>query len=182
MSFDMTLDEVKSFDGGFYRPTFIKGPITLARFSDSTRDDAGRYGRFWLYGDYVRELMDARHSGLSIIKQISQQWAICDDWGDKSLLSLMDVPPGASVPAVWGRAKAQPKVFDPVKAKRDTSRSYEGGALQLIIPVADTNRQRNPWLASLILRKLTTQQLLTRPAMHLENPWVAAQRKKGWNI
>src|SRR5262245_7352316 len=108
MTFHITDEEIRSFEAGFYRPTTIKGPITLARFSDSGKGDRGRYGRFWLYGDYVRELIAAGHSSLSVIKQISQQWAICDDWGDKGLLTLMDVPPNVTVPAIFGKAKFQP--------------------------------------------------------------------------
>jgi hypothetical protein len=81
---------------------------------------------------------------------------------------------------MWGRAKAQPKVSS--VAIRQTTHSYPGGALQLIVPVIDTDSVRNDWLASLIVRKLTTAQLLTNPSMHLENPWVAAQRRKGKNI
>ncbi|SRR5260370_27502937 len=157
MTFDITQTEILSFESSFYRPTTIKGPITLARFSDSKKGDRGRYGRFWLYGDYVRELVDAGHSYLSLIKQISQQWAICDDWGDKGLLSLMDVPPGMYVPAMWGRAKFQPKVSD--TSKRSTTHSYEGEALQLIIPVEDTDRNINTVLASLIKRKFSTSSL-----------------------
>ena len=158
----------------------IKGPITLARFSDTARGDAGRYGRFWLYGDYVRELLEAQYSNLALIKQISQHWAICDDWGDKGLLSLMDIPPGGAVPAVWGAAKFQPKVFD--AAKRETTHSYEGGALQLIIPVVDTDRNRNPAMAGLIARKLVTADLQSHPSRCLESPWVTAQRNRGRNI
>jgi hypothetical protein len=180
MTFDITQDEVRSFQSGFYRPTIIKGPITLARFSDSGRGDAGRYGRFWLYGDYVRELLGAGHSYLALIKQISQQWAICDDWGDRGLLSLMDVPPEMSLPAVWGKCKFQPKVFD--QSKRSTTHSYEGGALQLIIPVVDTDRQLNKLIAGLIRRKLNTGMLVNNSSMLIENPWVTAQRREGKNI
>jgi hypothetical protein len=180
MSFDITQDEIRSFLNGFYRPTHINGPNTLARFSDSGRGDRGRYGRFWLYGDYVRELLGAGHSYLSLIKQISQQWAICDDWGDRGLLTLMDIPLGVSVPAMWGSSKFQPKVFD--QSKRSTAHSYEGGGLQLIIPVVDTDGQINRMIAGLIQRKLSTSMLVTNPSMLIENPWVTAQRRKGRNI
>jgi hypothetical protein len=180
MTFDITQNEVRSFEGSFYRPTMIKGPITLARFSDSTRGDRGRYGRFWLYGDYVRELMRTGDSYMALIKQISQQWAICDDWGDQGLLTLVDVPPGAAVPAMWGRAKFQPKVYD--QSKRATGHSYEGGALQLIIPVVDTDWQINSALAAMMTRKLLTNNLVGNPSLLVENPWVTAQRVKGRNI
>jgi hypothetical protein len=64
----------------------------------------------------------------------------------------------------------------------ETARSFEGGALQLIIPVVDTNRQINSALAALITRKLMTSQLTNKPSLLLENPWVTAQRQKGRNI
>jgi hypothetical protein len=179
MTFHTTQDEIHSFEADFYRFTEIKGPITLARFSDSGRGDRGRYGRFWLYGDYVQELADKDPSYMSLLKQISQQWAICDDWGDKGLLSLMDIPAGRPVPAMWGRTKFQPKVFDP--ATRQTTHSYEGGALQLIIPVLDTSRNIDKLIADLITRKLHTSDLVNK-SMRLENPWVTAQRREGRNI
>jgi hypothetical protein len=179
MTFDITQDEVRSFENGFYRFTTIKGPITLARLSDSGRGDRGRYGRFWLYGDYVQELADADLSYMSLIKQISQQWAICDDWGDKGLLSLMDIPAGSAVQAAWGRTKFQPKVFDP--STRSTTHSYEGGALQLIIPVVDTDRRIDKILSDLIKRKYLTSALVNK-SICVENPWVTAQRREGSNI
>jgi hypothetical protein len=179
MEFDITQDEVRSFENGFYRFTLIKGPITLARFSDSGRGDRGRYGRFWLYGDYVQELVDADLSYMPLIKQISQQWAICDDWGDKGFLSLMDIPAGSAVNAAWGRTKFQPKVFD--TAKRPTTHSYEGGALQLIIPVVDTDRRADKILSDLIKRKFLTSELVNK-SVRVENPWVTAQRREGRNI
>lgn len=178
--FDITADEVRSFDGAFYRPTVIKGPITLARFSDSRRGEAGRYGRFWLYGDYVRELVEAGLSALGLIKEISQQWAISDDWGDKGLLTLMDIPPGGVVPAIWGRAKFQPKVSS--RGPRETGRSYEGGALQLVIPVIDTDRRLDPRIAAYIQRKVLTQEILLHPSRVIENPWFTAQRRLGKTI
>jgi hypothetical protein len=84
----------------------------------------------------------------SLIKRISQQWAICEDCRDKGLLSLMDILPGVKVPAMWGRAKCQPKVSN--ANVRETSRSYEGGARQLIIPVNLTDRQIMPGLVSVL--------------------------------
>lgn len=185
MTFDFTEVERKSFDQGFYRPTRINGPITLVRFSHSGSSDFGRYGRYWLYGDYVHDLLRASHNALSLIKEISQQWAICDDWGDKKLLTLMDIPPNGSVPALWGRAKTQPKLsieFQKKEDNRRTSHSYEGGALQLLIPVRNTDKVLDPSITSFISRKFETARLLTNPAMLLENPWVTAQRQKGRNI
>lgn len=180
MSFDITTQEIASFEGGFYRPTQILGPITLARFSDSQRGDNGRYGRFWLYGSYLLDLIASGQSLPALIKEISQNWAVCDDWGDKRLLTLMDIPVGGSVPAMWGRAKFQPKVSS--AAVRSTSHSYAGGALQLVIPLTDTDRRRSARLSTYIVRKLQTADLLSNPRACLENSWVTAQRNAGRNI
>jgi hypothetical protein len=180
--FDLTSDELESFEGRFWRPTFVAGPIMLARFSDSARGEQGRFGRFWLYGDYLLDLMRTAPHAMGLVKQISQSWAICDDWGDKGLLSLMEVPPGRHIPAVWGRAKFQPKVFNP--EARATDRSYTGGALQLVIPVVgtDPDRRVDPALAALVTRRLMTADILANPAKVLENVWVTSQRRAGRNL
>lgn len=129
---------------------------------------------------------------------------MCDNWGDKRLLSLMDVPLGASVPAMWGRAKAQPKRNYTKKYeeehpyRRQTTRSYAGGALQLIIPVRgipvkDAPKGKDPeteeelgmvnqWLAGMVTRKFKTERLVSNPAMYLENPWTTSQRRQGKTI
>ncbi|SON57131.1 hypothetical protein HDIA_3590 [Hartmannibacter diazotrophicus] len=175
MSFDLKTEEAKSFAFGFYRPAQIRGPISLARFSCSSRGDAGRYGRFWLYGSMLEELAENASTLRSLIKDISQSWAVCDDWGDKKLLSIMEVPPGAAVPAMIGQAKFQPKV----SSARPTHHSYEGGATQLVIPVVDEYGQRvDPMLAGYITRKLATEEMLTSPRKYLENPWAVARRGK----
>lgn len=160
--FDLKPHEVASFDGSFYRFTTISGPIELVRFSDSKAGEAGKYGRYWLYGSEVAEMMQAGGGGFRIIKQISKRWAICDDWGDKQLAWRMVVPRGMAVPAVWGRAKFQPKISVESQGKpmmgangqparrRETVRSYAGGSLQLVIPVTDENGRINTSLANLI--------------------------------
>ena len=160
--FDLKSAEVASFDGSFYRYTTIPGPIELVRFSDSKVGEAGKYGRFWLYGSEVAEMLEAGRGGGQLIKQISKRWAICDDWGDKRLLWKMVIPRGMAVPAAWGRAKYQPKVSVAAQGRsiagangqttqwRETVRSYAGGSLQLIIPVTDENGIINRMLAALI--------------------------------
>lgn len=188
--FDLSTDEFESFDGGFCRSTWINGPITLVRFSNSMSGEQGRLGRFWLYGDYVHSLLATGvHSTLRLIGDISNHWAICDDWGDKQLMTLMDVPQTGRVPAIWGKTKCQPKVSD--NGQRQTRHSYQGGALQLIIPLIyaewrhnDPSKKwdPNPGLTRFVTRRLRTSDLLSRPGLLIENPWVTAQRKAGCNI
>ncbi len=182
MGFDLKAEEVKSFEGQFYRFTQINGPITLVRFSHSGSGERGRLGRFWLYGDEVKEILVAGLGGLRTIKEISQRWAICDDWGDKMLMSLMDIPPGEEIPAAWGRTAFQPKVKQ--ASVRPTGRSYAGGSLQLIIPIIDTNMPPvvDRRISGLITRRLQTATVVSNPPKYLENPWVTAQRKRGRNI
>lgn len=163
--FDLTTEEVASFDGKLYRFTEIEGPIRLVRFSDSGRGANGRLGRFWLYGAELSEMLSAGPSGKALVKEISQRWAICDDWGDKGLLWFMDVPRGQSVPAAWGAAKFQPKVSAKTQSSggRQTRHSYEGGSLQLIVPVTDTDRRVNVFLESLINGPEATDKVATKP-------------------
>lgn len=167
--FDISVDEAASFDGGLFRFTEIQGPIRLARFSDSGRGAAGRLGRFWFYGSELSELLSSGPSGAALVKEVSQRWAICDDWGDKSLMWWMDVPRGMSVPACWGAAKFQPKVSAATQdaGGRVTRRSYAGGSLQLIVPVSDTDRRPDPFLASLISGPVTTEKVVTSPKRFL---------------
>ncbi|MGH1558812.1 hypothetical protein ACRAWD_16195 [Caulobacter segnis] len=119
------------------------------RFSDSGRGANGRLGRFWLYGSEVAEILSAGPSGKHLVKEVSQRWAVCDDWGDKGLVWFMDVPRGQAVPACWGATKFQPKVSAATQDRggRQTRRSYEGGSIQLVIPVTDTGRNPDPWLS-----------------------------------
>lgn len=163
--FDLSREEVASFDGKFYRFTEIEGPIRLVRFSDSGRGERGKFGRFWLYGSEVAEILQAGPDGFRLVKEISQRWAICDDWGDKQLAWVMNVPPRQAVPAIWGRAKAQPKVS--VKGQeaggRQTVRSYAGGSLQLIVPVTDENGAIDLQLASLIRGPESTLKIASAP-------------------
>jgi hypothetical protein len=97
----------------------------------------------------------------------------------------MDIPPHGSVPVIWGRAKAQPQLsidFQKKAENRKTSHRYEGGALQLLIPVRNTDKELDPGITCFISRKFETARLLTNPALILENPWFTAQRHKGRNI
>jgi hypothetical protein len=161
--FDISVQEAQSFEGGFFRFTTIAGPIRLVRFSDSGRGVNGRLGRFWLYGSEVAEILSAGPSGKHLVKEVSQRWAVCDDWGDKGLVWFMDVPRGQAVPACWGATKFQPKVSAVAQDKgwRQTRRSYAGGSIQLVIPVIDTGRNPDPWLLSMISGPIPTDKLVT---------------------
>ena len=163
--FDISVQEAQSFEGGFFRFTEIAGPIRLVRFSDSGRGEFGKLGRFWLSGSEVAEILSAGPSGKHLVKEVSQRWAVCDDWGDKGLVWRMDVPRGHSVPACWGATKFQPKVSgaEQDRGGRQTRRSYAGGSIQLIIPVTDTDRRKNDFLVSLISGPTATDKVATAP-------------------
>jgi hypothetical protein len=177
--FDVTREEVRSFDGQFYRFTTISGPIRLIRFSDSGRGAQGRLGRYWLYGSELVDILRMAPSIHALVKEISQRWAICDDWGDKRLMWWMDVPAGQAVPAAWGRAKFQPKVSETAQGTtrtatdgtrvtwRETCRSYPGGSLQLLIPVVDTDQRVNAFLASLVRGPVSTDTVAASPRRFL---------------
>jgi hypothetical protein len=167
--FDISVQEARSFEGGFFRFTEITGPIRLVRFSDSGRGAAGRFGRFWLYGSEVSEILSAGPSGKRLVKEVSQRWAVCDDWGDKGLVWLMDVPSHHAVQACWGATKFQPKVSgaEQDRGGRQTRRSYAGGSIQLIIPVTDNERQANPFLLSLIKGPIPTDKVVTAPERYI---------------
>ncbi len=167
--FDISIQEAQSFEGGFFRFTTIAGPIRLVRFSDSGRGANGRFGRFWLYGSEVAEILAVGPSGKHLVKEVSQRWAVCDDWGDKGLVWFMDVPRGQAVPACWGATKFQPKVSaaEQDRGGRVTRRSYAGGSIQLVIPVTDTARNPDPWLGSLISGPVASDKLVTAADRYL---------------
>ena len=167
--FDITTQEVASFDGAFYRFTTIDGPQRLVRFSDTGRGEAGRSGRFWLYGSELIEILGQARSEKGLLKEAHQRWAVSDDWGDMGLVWLMNIKPGQSVRAAWGRAKFQPKISAAGQeaGKRQTRRSYAGESLQLIIPVRDTDGREDPFLVSMIRGPVTTEKLMTAPSRFL---------------
>ena len=127
--FDISVQEAQSFEGGFFRFTEIAGPIRLVRFSDSGRGEFGKLGRFWLYGSEVAEILSAGPSGKHLVKEVSQRWAVCDDWGDKGLVWRMDVPRGHSVPPAGARPSSSPRFRAP-------SRTGAGGRRGAPTPAA----------------------------------------------
>ena len=144
--FDLTEQEDRSFSGGVIRHTVLAGPLKLMRFSDSDRGHQGGYGSFWMYGSEVEEIlgsaMESGPYGLSVIREISERWAICDDWGDLGRAWIMKIPPGGSLNAYFGFAKFQPKISTKAQRQsgRTTTNSYPGGSVQLVIRVTDAEK------------------------------------------
>ena len=127
--FDLTPNEVRSFQSSFFRFTQIDGPIKLVRFGDTTRAKSGGIGRFWLYGSEMSQILSSHPSCKTLIRNASKRWAICDDWGDMGVVWFMDVPAGHGVPAAWGATQFQPRISTQgqMRGLRQTARSYEGG-------------------------------------------------------
>ncbi len=176
--FDISPEEVRSFEGGFYRFTEIPlslEPIRLVRLSDSRAGKNGYLGRYWFYGSEFAEILATGPSWKSLIKEVSQRWAICDDWGDKANAWFMDIPKGQRVPAAWGRTQFQPKISAKTQDSggRRTRHSYAGGSLQIIIPIVDTDHRENPtrppnaYLASLVTGPYSTDILAASPKRFL---------------
>ncbi|MFL5295286.1 MAG: hypothetical protein ACJ798_02780 [Phenylobacterium sp.] len=163
--FDLTTGEVASFEGSLYRFTELAGPLRLCRFGDSSRGAQSRTGRFWLYASELKELLERSWSLKSLLKKASQRWAISDDWGDMELVWFMDIPRGVSIPAAWGAAKFQPKVSNKGQqgGSRQTRHSYEGGSIQLIVPVKDTDGREDGFLLSLVSGPIPVANLRANP-------------------
>ena len=139
--FSLTDEERRSFLGADPKFASIDGPIALVRFIDTTRGKRAMSGRFWMYGSEVHEVLAS--GGPSLIREISDRWAICDDWGDCGLAAILHVPAGTQVDAWFGFAKFQPRIS--VKAQKTTGRkttnSYAGGSIQLILNVTEQERR-----------------------------------------
>ena len=139
--FDLGEQEEKSFLS-VVRHTVLEGPLKLVRFSDSARGRQGAFGKYWMYGSEVREAME-KNQGKRLVREISRRWAVSDDWGDLELAWLMDIPKGAKLDAYWGLAKFQPKisVASQKAGGRLTKRSYEGGSIQFVLNLGETEKQ-----------------------------------------
>ena len=138
--FQLTDEERRSFLGADPRFTSIEGPITLARFIDSGRGRPAMSGRFWMYGTEVTEILNL---GLPVIREISERWAICDDWGDCSRVALLHIPPFTHVDSWFGFAKFQPRISTAAQKRtgRITTNSYGGGSIQLIVNIEAREKQ-----------------------------------------
>lgn len=139
--FALSDQERRSFLGAAPKFVTVDGPIRLVRFVDSERVSLNRRqamsGRYWMYGSEIEEILEA--GGVPLIREISERWALCDDWGDCSRVVILEVASGTHVEAWFGFAKFQPRIS--VKAQKSTGRttreSYGGGSLQLILNIGE---------------------------------------------
>lgn len=158
--FSLTEQELRSFNC-VARHTVLQGPLTLVRFTDSSRghesalgrrvtkqdtsgqpvpSDSGLFASYWMYATEIKEILGdiaaPRPYGLSLISEVSRRWALCDDWGDLGRVWVMGIPKGAELNAYFGFAKFQPRTS--VEKQREDRRfatvnSYPGGSLQLVL-------------------------------------------------
>ena len=154
--FDLDEQEERSFLS-VVRHTVLEGPLRLVRFSDSTRGHEGAYGAkdkksglhksYWMYASEVAELLTAVSGsgpyGLKIIREVSERWAVCDDWGDLGRAWIMNIPGGHTLNAYFGFAKFQPKISVKAqdKTKRTTTNSYPGGSIQLVVRIGEEEKR-----------------------------------------
>jgi hypothetical protein len=90
--FDLGEQEERSFLS-VVRHTVLDGPIALVRFSSSTIQEYGAFGKYWMYGAEVLEALENRQVN-RLIREIRHRWAISNDWGD---LEFCTYPRAASL-------------------------------------------------------------------------------------
>ena len=95
--FDLGEQEERSFLS-VVRHTVLEGPITLVRFSDSSKLEQGAFGKYWMYGSEIREALE-KHQGNRIIREIRQRWAVSNDWGNLEMAWVMKLPAGHALNA-----------------------------------------------------------------------------------
>lgn len=138
--FDITPTEERSFNC-VVRHTVLEGPLDLVRFSDSQRGHSGMSGAFWMYASEVEEILHGISNkapyGLRLIREVSQRWAVCDDWGDLQRVWVMRIPAQGTLHAYFGFAKFQPKTSRSAERQygQVVTNFYEGGAIQLVTRV-----------------------------------------------
>ena len=158
MYFDLGPQERSSFLD-VCRHTVLEGPLSLVRFSDSGRGHQGGHGTFdsrtglwkgyWMYASEVGEMLDAVATngpyGLRVVREISERWAVCDDWGDLQRAWVMDIPAGGTLDAWFGLAKFQPRTSTQAQRSsgKSSANSYGGGSLQLIVGL---RRHQRRWI------------------------------------
>ena len=152
--FELSDQEQASFLG-LCRHTVLEGPLSLVRFTDSQRGHAAAPGHFdhrtgiyrahWMYAHEVAELLDAAAGtgtdhgpgpyGLKMVKQVSGRFAVCDDWSNLQRVWALNIPPGQTVHAYFGKAKFQPRASAKAQAASGlaTDKSYAGGGVQLVL-------------------------------------------------
>lgn len=156
MYFDLSDQEESSFLV-FRQFTSVEGGTRLVRFTDSSRGHAAALGRFddrsgiyrsyWMYAQDVEDLLDqvavAGPYGRRLIQEVSERWAISDDWGNLERAWVMTVPPGNKVDGYCGYAKFQPKISAEAQEStgRFTSNSYGGGYMQFVLGLTEEQRQ-----------------------------------------
>lgn len=172
--FDLDEQEERSFLG-LVRHTVLEGPLKLVRFTDSTRGHEAAYGRqnkktglhhsYWMYASEVEEILRAVVSagpyGIGVMREISERWAICDDWGDLGRIWTMKIPAGRTLNAYFGMAKFQPKISAVTQKAtgRITTNSYAGGSVQFVTRIGPQEQQ---WITG----PLRTLDLSTKKFMH----------------
>ena len=156
MYFDLTDQEVSSFLAG-HRFTSISGAMPFVRFTYSSRGHSAALGTpdsrsgichgYWMYADEVEEILNQVSSsgpyGLRLIKEISERWAVCDDWGDLQRAWVLNVPEGKQVDGYVGQAKFQPKISHEGQQRtaRTTDNSYAGGSVQFVLGLSAEQKQ-----------------------------------------
>ncbi|QSN64211.1 hypothetical protein [Caballeronia sp. M1242] len=138
--FDLSVREEGSFLPAI-RHTVLEGPLTLVRFSDSSRHEQGAYGKYWMYGSEILEAL-AQRTIDRLIRDVRRRWAISNDWGDLRNCWVLRLPEGASLNAYWGFTKPQPRVSKEAAANlvQPTTKFYAGGSIQLILSIGPRER------------------------------------------
>lgn len=140
--FDIGEQEERSFLS-VVRHTVLEGPLTLVRFSDSSKQEQGAFGRYWMYGSEVLDAL-AKHQGDRVIREIRQRWAVSNDWGNLEMAWVMKLPNSHALNAYWGFAKFQPRI-SVAKQKgmvQPSAKSYPGGSIQLVLSIGPEERKR----------------------------------------
>jgi hypothetical protein len=70
-----------------------------------------------------------------VVREISERWAVCDDWGDLQRAWVLCIPAGGRADAWFGLAKFQPRTSTRMQTRTGVrgENSYGGGSLQLIV-------------------------------------------------
>jgi len=139
--FDLGEQEERSFLS-VVRHTVLEGPQTLVRFSDSATHEQGAFGKYWMYGSEIAEAL-SKHEGAQLIREIRRRWAVSSDWGNLEMAWALHLPRGRALNAYWGFAKFQPKISPggQLRSGRLTTKSYEGGSIQLVLNVGPEERR-----------------------------------------
>ena len=81
--------------------------------------------------------IDAQALAGAFIREVSQRWAVCDDWGDLQRIWVMRIPAQGTLHAYFGFAKFQPKTSRQAEQRHGqvVTNFYEGGSIQLVTRV-----------------------------------------------